>query len=197
MHRCYMMLMSRTGVAVAVIFLGACNSGGSAQPSPLACPTDLPEKGSACPLAGVQCGYAKSTSACGVVCDCQGGSWNCGPTCVILVEDASSSGGDDDAGEDGSADSGTGVMPGPTHCVSSTQFAAAEPCPQMAEAGPYRIFECDPDCIGFASVYGGPRCAVGGWTDANVTPLTDADTIVLCCPGDLDASSFECEPPFM
>jgi hypothetical protein len=27
--------------------------------------------------------------------------------------------------------------------------------------------------------------------------LTDADTIVLCCPGDLDASSFECEPPFM
>jgi hypothetical protein len=67
----------------------------------------------------------------------------------------------------------------------------------MGQETPYRTFECDPDCLGFASVYGGPRCVVGGWTDANVTPLTEAGTIVLCCPGELDASSFECEPPFM
>jgi|HubBroStandDraft_6_1064221.scaffolds.fasta_scaffold1173100_1 hypothetical protein len=97
---------------------------------------------------------------------------------------------------DGSADSGTG-LPAPTHCVSSTRYATVEPCPQLAQGVPYRIFECDSDCLAFASVYDGPRCVVGGWTDANVTPLTEAGTIVLCCPGDLDASSFECEPPFM
>ena len=70
------------------LFFGACTAGQSSPPPP-ACPAELPTMGSACTQSGVQCGYTRSTSACGVACDCQGGAWLCGPTCVIVVEEAS------------------------------------------------------------------------------------------------------------
>jgi hypothetical protein len=53
------------------------------------CPTDLPQTGSACTPEGAECGYATSTNTCGADnCYCQSGTWSCGPSCIILMEDA-------------------------------------------------------------------------------------------------------------
>jgi hypothetical protein len=88
-----MLIILRTGTVVSVLatFLGlaACITEQSGAPSPQACPPDVPEKGSACPLAGAQCSYTPSSNACGVACGCQGGAWNCGPACAIVFDDAS------------------------------------------------------------------------------------------------------------
>lgn len=48
------------------------------------CPADLPKPGQDCSPEGAYCGYATETNPCGAAnCYCQGGSWNCGPTCAI------------------------------------------------------------------------------------------------------------------
>jgi hypothetical protein len=90
------LVMSRTGgtVAVVAILIGACSSGSSGERLPVTpCPSAIPEMGSVCTLAGEECGYAKSSDACGVACDCLGGAWTCGPTCLVeasvAVEEAS------------------------------------------------------------------------------------------------------------
>ncbi|MGO9837192.1 MAG: hypothetical protein ACLP1X_23595 [Polyangiaceae bacterium] len=88
-----MLIILRTGIVVSVLAtfpsLASCITDQSGAPSPQACPADVPEKGSACPLAGAQCSYTPSSNACGVACGCQGGVWDCGPACAILFEDAS------------------------------------------------------------------------------------------------------------
>jgi hypothetical protein len=63
------------------------------------CPADLPETGSPCSPESAYCGYTTSTNPCGADnCDCQGGAWSCGPTCVLFpAEDASSDAADQHA----------------------------------------------------------------------------------------------------
>jgi hypothetical protein len=47
------------------------------------CPPDIPESGSAC-TTGAYCGYSGQPNPRGADnCYCQGGAWNCGPTCVF------------------------------------------------------------------------------------------------------------------
>jgi hypothetical protein len=66
------------------------------------CPADLPQTGSSCTPEGAECGYTTSTNACGAQnCDCKGGTWSCGATCVI--DDASAGA---DTGADGAAEGG-------------------------------------------------------------------------------------------
>jgi hypothetical protein len=70
------------------------------------CPTGLPQTGSACTPEGAECGYPTSTNACGAAnCYCQGGAWNCEPTCIIPLDAGTESGADaaTDAAADASA----------------------------------------------------------------------------------------------
>ncbi len=87
----------RARLAFALGFVGAlflivaaeeaCSSTSAGEGAPDAngsCPVTLPHAGDACGTAGMECGYATSTNACGADnCYCQGGTWNCEPTCVI------------------------------------------------------------------------------------------------------------------
>jgi hypothetical protein len=64
------------------------------------CPTDLPQTGNACTPEGAECGYVTSTNACEADnCYCQGGAWNCEPSCAIGDASTSADAGDciDDA----------------------------------------------------------------------------------------------------
>jgi hypothetical protein len=62
------------------------------------CPASLPETGASCGVEGAECGYETDTNPCGADnCDCQGGTWNCGPTCAIEL-DAGEAGDASDAG---------------------------------------------------------------------------------------------------
>jgi|HubBroStandDraft_2_1064218.scaffolds.fasta_scaffold164031_3 hypothetical protein len=97
-----------------------------------------------------------------------------------------------DAGEDG--DGAFGV-PGAV-CVPSEQYADEEPCPSTEAGTPHTTFTCDILCYSFHSLLVGPAtvgavCAVGGMGEAGqgaVVPVTEAGTIVLCCPGVWDAA---------
>lgn len=49
------------------------------------CPASLPETGTSCAVANVECGYTTSTNPCGAAnCYCQNGTWSCGPSCAIF-----------------------------------------------------------------------------------------------------------------
>jgi hypothetical protein len=73
------------------------------------CPASLPETGASCGVEGAECGYETDTNPCGSDnCYCQGGTWNCGPTCAIEL----------DAGEAGDDASDAGVcQAGQTLCL--------------------------------------------------------------------------------
>jgi len=119
--------------------LSACAPGQSGPPTPSTCPEDLPEAGRACALAGVECRYTKSTSACGVACDCLGGAWSCGPTCAIVVEDASaaSDGGVSDAGSYGADCIAAGGQ-----CVLGNYICAVPGPPETCGSGPGGAYCC-------------------------------------------------------
>ncbi len=80
------------------------------------CPADLPAAGSACSPEGSECGYETTTNACGADnCYCQGGAWNCGPTCVL----GDSSGAVEDAGDGGPS----------TGCFAGCLCSPVDACP--------------------------------------------------------------------
>lgn len=55
-------------------------AGGAWQP--ITCPTELPGPGQECSPEGAYCGFTTETNPCGAAeCDCQKGTWSCGPTC--------------------------------------------------------------------------------------------------------------------
>jgi hypothetical protein len=73
--------------AVSLVSTAGCSStsaGDGAADGSGPCPDALPQPGGACGAAGLECGYATSTNACGAAnCYCQGGAWNCEPACAI------------------------------------------------------------------------------------------------------------------
>jgi hypothetical protein len=59
------------------------------------CPADLPQNGIACTPTGAACGYITPANACGAAnCYCQGGTWTCEPTCIILGDSGADAGAD-------------------------------------------------------------------------------------------------------
>jgi len=170
-----------------------------------ALPSGLPCSGSAqCTLRILPCPNEVQTDS--YLCTCLDSHWSCddcapgSARCAAVLDaapidaappDVTSN---DEDGSDSAADSGTGT-PGSAVCTPSTRYVAAEPCPSTNGEDPYTTFECAAYCLEFHSI-SNVSCKVGGSTDANVTPLTDADTIVLCCPGEWDGAALPCEPPF-
>jgi hypothetical protein len=110
------------------------------------CPADVPQSGSACTAGGATCGYLTSASACGgsVDCYCEGGAWSCGPTCTILIEDASAET-SADAGDGGSIDGTTG-------CEASTPFIQASNYDESCDA--------DTDCVAISQGASCDWCAL-------------------------------------
>jgi len=99
------------------------------------CPTTLPPTGSACAPANAECGYTTSSNACGAAnCYCQGGAWNCEPTCIVV--DASVPDGTDGPVEgDGQA----------LECTDTTR---------LVQASSYdRKCQTDSDCVGVGEGY--------------------------------------------
>jgi hypothetical protein len=171
-----------------------------------ALPSGLPCSGTAqCSLVVYPCpdwqGHISAELNDGYICSCVGDRWSCddcnvGEALCALAPDAAPLEAAA-SGEESPADSGM-AGPGSTMCIPRTRYVAAEPCPSMEGGNPYTTFECTADCLEFHALSNvtNVTCKVGGVTDANVTPLTDADTIVLCCPGEWDAAALPCEPPF-
>jgi hypothetical protein len=98
-----------------------------------------------------------------------------------------------DGGSEGSA------SPGFLSCVPTTRYADDEPCP--AGGGPFVRYECGGSCLEFVTLLGPVRvqCLLGGSMDGGNVPLTDAGTIVACCPPITGgwADPVPCEGPFM
>jgi hypothetical protein len=87
---------------------------------------------------------------------------------------------------DDSAFGGTGGL-----CIPSDQYSAAESCPPIEAGTLHTTFSCDLVCYSVHRILDGPLCAVGGFGEAGpaaVIPVTEAGTIVLCCPGVWDAA---------
>jgi hypothetical protein len=90
--------------------------------------------------------------------------------------------------------------PGSLTCVRSTRYAGVEPCP--ADGGPFVSFECGGLCLEFVTLLGpgmNMLCQLGGSTADGAIPITDAGTIVACCPPASSQLStpVRCEGPFM
>ncbi len=162
--RCYMFAMSRSGIAVIVlaIFLGGCTSGSAGGTR---CPVHPPETGNSCPSAGMECGYSGQPNACGASnCYCQGGLWNCEPTCII---DASVS-------AEAALDLGDGG-PGALICYGGCLCFAGDACP--VGCYPSRIEQPDGSASEFCSS-GIVTCAPGGvaWSVGMPTDKCGAGT---------------------
>jgi hypothetical protein len=97
------------------------------------CSTDLPQTGSSCTPEGAECGYTTSTNECGADnCYCQGGAWNCQPSCAIGPENHS---GALCAAAGGQCVFGGCSNPGPQACGSAGMFCCLSNVP-TADAGP-------------------------------------------------------------
>jgi hypothetical protein len=91
----------------------------------------MPLSGSACTAADAECGYTTQANPCGAAdCYCQGGAWNCGPTCIYVyptdaspdsavgaLDSATTADGFEPTEEAGATDAGADTYSGP--CIIS------------------------------------------------------------------------------
>jgi hypothetical protein len=120
------------------------------------CPADLPQGGSSCTAQGATCGYLTQEPACGgsVDCDCQGGAWKCGPTCITPPDAGPDSAGCIASGGECLFSNVICAVPGPQSCGvnqpgSYCCFSNVADCGQPGAT----TYACPP-----AQPEGGPTC---------------------------------------
>ena len=117
------------------------------------CPAALPQTGNACTPSGAGCGYTTSTNACGASnCYCQGGAWNCEPTCVIDASAACvAAGGQCVSGVAFCANVGPGASPGSCLDVGPAMLCCAvnpdAGCTEIQASSYDQTCTRDSDCV--------------------------------------------------